>query len=64
MPWLLSESDRTRGSAVDSQAATKHLKTFGRYLFSDENIMYIIFILYRIYMCVHHVRARGASKHM
>ena len=46
-PWLLSESDRTRGSSVDSQAAMKNLKTFGRYLFSDENIMYIIFILGR-----------------
>ena len=44
MPWSLSESDRSRGSNVDSQAAMKNLKIFGRYLFHDENIMYIIFI--------------------
>ena len=47
MPWTLGESDRSRSSNVDSQAAMKNLKTFGRYLFSDENIMYVIFILGR-----------------
>ena len=43
-----TQGDRTRGpSSVDSQAAMKNLKIFGRYLFSDENIMYILFILGR-----------------
>ena len=47
LPWSLSDSDRARGSSVGSQTAMKNLKTFGRYLFSDENVMYIIFILGR-----------------
>ena len=59
-PWLLSESDRTRSSDVDSQAAMKNLKTFGRYLFSDENIMYIIFILGRA-LCWSSTNGRSSS---
>ena len=47
MPWTLTESARSRSPPVDSQTAMKNLKTFGRYLFSDENIMYVIFILGR-----------------
>ena len=43
----LGGSDDRRGSTVGSQDAMKNLKVFGRYLFHDENIMYIILMLGR-----------------
>ena len=43
-----TQGDRSRGpSSVDSQATMKNFKAFGRYLFTDENILYILFILGR-----------------
>ena len=60
MPWTLSESDRSRGSNIDSQTAMKNLKIFGRYLFADENMMYVLFILGRapLEICMHVCRHR------
>ena len=43
-----TQGDRSRGpSSVDSQATMKNFKAFRRYLFTDENILYILFILGR-----------------
>ena len=50
MPWDLPPDDgrRSQGPCVDTRTSASNLKMFGHYLYSDETIMHLIWILGRL----------------